>query len=229
MVTVDEAIIARYDKEGKHFEILVDSNLAYDMKEGKSVSLSKMLASNIVFSDARKAVKAGDNDILKAFKMNDIEKIAEQIVRNGELQLTTDFRRKKTEEKRKQVAAFISKHAINPQTRLPHPQDRILNAMDIAKINIDPFRPAEQQVDGVIKALKPVMPISVEELKLHIEIPARYASRAFGLLKNNISEQRWLADGSLSAKIALPAGMKDEIYHKINAATEGSAKITEIK
>ncbi len=229
MVTVDEAIIARYDKEGKHFEILVDSNLAYDMKEGKVVSLSRMLASNIVFSDARKAVKAGDSDILKAFKTHDTEKIAEQIIKNGELQLTTDFRRKKTEEKRKQVAAFISKHAINPQTRLPHPQDRILNAMDMAKINIDPFRPAEQQVDDVIKALKPVIPISVEELKLQIEIPARYASRAFGFLKNNISEQRWLADGSLSAKMALPAGMKDEIYHKINAMTEGSAKITEIK
>ena len=47
MVTVDEAIIAKFDKDGKHFEILVDSELAYGMKEGKIVSLSKMLAETV--------------------------------------------------------------------------------------------------------------------------------------------------------------------------------------
>lgn len=229
MVTVDEAIIARYGKEGKHFEILVDPDIAYELKEGKTVSLSKLLASNIIFSDVRKAVKAGEHDIEKVFGTHDLEKIAEQIVKKGDIQLTTEFRRRKIEERRKQVAAFISRHAINPQTRLPHPQERIMNAMDMAKVNIDPFKPAEQQVDDIIKALKPIIPISIEELKLRVEIPANYAGRAFGILKDNIHEQQWLTDGSLLARITIPAGLRDEIYHKINKVTEGSAKITEIK
>ena len=44
MVTVEEAIIAKIDKAGKHFEVLVDPNIAYELREGKIVSISKMLA-----------------------------------------------------------------------------------------------------------------------------------------------------------------------------------------
>jgi ribosome maturation protein SDO1 len=228
MVTVEDAIIARYTKDGKHFEILVDPTIAYDLKEGRIVSLSRMLAANIVFTDAKKGTKAGTVDLQTAFATTDVEKIAEAIVKKGELQLTTEFRRKKTEERRKQIATFISKHAINPQTKVPHPPDRILNAMDIARVNVDPFKPAEQQVEDVIKALKSVLPISMEEAELNIEVPAQFAGRAYGMLKEyNIQKEQWLANGSLIVKIAIPAGLKESIYRKINALTAGNARIVE--
>ncbi len=228
MVTVEDAIIARYTKDGKHFEALVDPDIAYDLKEGKTVSLGRMLAANIIFTDAKKGTKAGSTDIQTVFGTADVEKIAEIIIKKGELQLTTEFRRKKIEERKKQIATFISRHAINPQTRVPHPQDRILNAMDIAKINVDPFKPAEQQVDDVIKVLKAVLPISMEEAELNIEIPAQFAGRAYGMLKEyNIRKEQWLSNGSLIVKISIPAGLKESIYRKINALTAGSAKIME--
>ncbi len=228
MVTVEDAIIARYTKDGKHFEALVDPDMAYDLKEGKTVSLSRMLAANIIFTDAKKGTKAGSNDIQSVFATTDVEKITEIIVKKGELQLTTEFRRKKTEERRKQIATFISRHAINPQTRVPHPQDRILNAMDIARVNVDPFKPAEQQVDDVIKVLKAVLPISIEEAELNIEVPAQFAGRAYGMLKEyNIQKEQWLSNGSLIVKISIPAGLKESIYRKINALTAGNAKIME--
>ncbi|MBI4018437.1 MAG: ribosome assembly factor SBDS [Candidatus Aenigmarchaeota archaeon] len=229
MVTVEEAIIAKYSKEGRHFEILVDPHLAYDLKEGRTVSLSRMLASNVVFTDARKADKASPSDIEKTFNTNDLEKIAEFIVKHGEVQLTTDFRRKKTEEKRKQVASFISRNAINPQTRVPHPPERILAAMESARVNIDPFRPAEQQVDDVVKAIKSILPISIEEIVLSIEIPAKYSSRAYGLLKElgTIQKDNWLSDGSLFAKLLIPAGLKESVFRRLGAVTEGNVKVTE--
>lgn len=229
MVTVDEAIIAKLDKDGKHFEILVDSDIAYDMKDGKTVSLSRMLAANIIFTDAKKGDKASPGDLQAAFGTLDAEKIAEHIVKKGDIQLTTEFRRKKTEEKRKQVAALISKYAINPQTKLPHPQDRILNAMDIARTSIDPFKPAEQQVEDVLKALKSVLPISMEETKLSVEIPAAYAGRVYGLLKDigTVGEQQWLNDGSLAVKLTIPAGLRESVYKKLGGLTNGTARITE--
>ncbi len=229
MVTVDEAIIARYEKEGKHFEVLVDSNLAYDLREGKAVSLGKMLAVNDVFTDSRKGTRVSREDLNKIFGTEDVEKIAEAIVKKGEVQLTTEFRRKKTEEKRKQVASFISKYAINPQTKLPHPQERILSVMEQVHVPIDPLKPAEQQVEDVVKALKPVIPISMEEAILNIEIPARYSSRAYGIVKElgNVQKDQWLTDGSLYVKIVVPAGLKESIYRKINSITEGNANITE--
>ena len=228
MVTVEDAIIARYTKDGRHFEILVDPAIAYDLKEGRTVSLGRMLAANIVFTDAKKGTKAGSHDIQAVFATTDVEKIAETIVKKGELQLTTEFRRKKTEERRKQIATFISKYAINPQTRMPHPPDRILNAMDIAKVNVDPFKPAEQQVEETIKALKSILPISMEEAELNIEVPAQFAGRAYGALKEfNIQKEQWLANGSLIVRIAIPAGLKESVYRKINALTGGNARIVE--
>ncbi len=228
MVTVDEAIIARYEKDGKHFEILVDAEMAYDLKEGKTVSIQRMVATNFIFTDTRKATKATPADIQKAFGTQDIEKIAEEIVKHGEVQLTTDFRRKKTEEKRRQIAELISKHAINPQTKLPHPQQRILSAMEQARVHVDAFKPAEQQVEDTIKQIKEILPISVEELVLTVEIPARYAGRGYGVVKEyGIEKENWLADGSLVVKITIPAGLKENVYRRLGNLTEGNAKIEE--
>jgi ribosome maturation protein SDO1 len=230
MVTVDKAIIARIEKGGKHFEILVDPELAYDLREGRSVSVNKMLAINQVFKDAKKGDKAAPSDVEKAFGTSSVEEVATDIVKEGDIQLTTEFRRKKIEERRKQIASLISKYAINPQTKLPHPQDRILNAMEQSHVNVDPFRPAESQVDETIKAIKSVLPISMEQVIVSLEISAQYASRSLGILKQfNIQNQQWLGNGSLVAKVAVPAGLKDTFYRKINAVTDGSAKIREEK
>ncbi|MBI3260585.1 MAG: ribosome assembly factor SBDS, partial [Ignavibacteriae bacterium] len=157
MVTVDEAIIAKIVKNGKHFEILVDPELAYELRDGKSVSIQKMLAINIICTDAKKGDKASTADIEAAFGTTDIEKITEHIVKHGEIQLTTEFRRKKVEERRKQIANLISKNAVNPQTKMPHPADRILNAMEQSHFSVDPMKTAEQQMDDAVKAIKQIL------------------------------------------------------------------------
>lgn len=230
MVTVDEAIIAKIAKDGKHFEVLVDPDIAYDLKEGKIVSLSRMLAVNQIFTDSKKANKAAPSDIERAFHTTDVEKIAEDIVKHGEIQLTTEFRRRKIDERKKQIAAFINKNAINPQTKAPHPPERIITAMEQAHFQVDPFKSADQQVDDAVKAIKPILPLVIEELTLFVEIPAKYSSRAYGIVKEfNMQQDKWLADGSLVAKISIPAGMKENVYRRLGAATEGTAKIEEGK
>ncbi len=228
MVTVDEAITVKYEKDGKHFEMLVDPELAYDLREGKSVSVQKMIAVNMVFTDAKKANKATPSDIMKAFGTLEIEKIAEFMVKKGEIQLTTEFKRKKTEERTKQVAEFISKNAINPQTKLPHPQQRILSAMEQARVHVDPYKSAEQQVDDVIKAIREILPISIEEMTLTVEIPARYAGRAYGIVKEyGIQKEQWLSDGSLVVRITIPAGTKETVFRRLGVVSDGTARIEE--
>jgi len=227
MVTVDKAVIAKLERNKKHFEVLVDPEMAYDLKSGKIVSLSRMLATNQVFTDSKKGERASPSDVDKAFNTSDVEKIAEEIVKHGEVQLTTDFRRKKVEEKRKQIAAFISRYAINPQTRLPHPPDRILNAMEQVRINIDPFKPAEQQIDDIVKPLREILPLSFDELSITAEIPAKYSSRAYGVLKGlgSFSEQ-WVGE-KLIIKMKIPAGLKEKLYRVLNSVTEGEVRIEE--
>lgn len=230
MVTVEDAIIAKISRSGKHFEILVDPDIAYDLREGKSVSISKMVAVNVVCTDAKKGLKASPSDIQTAFGTLDIEKIAVEIVKHGEIQLTTEFRRKKIEERKKQIATLISRNAINPQTKVPHPPDRVLAVMDQVHVNIDPFKSAEQQVDDVIKAVKQVLPISIEEIVLAVLIPAQYSSRAYGVVKEfGILDEKWLSDGSLAAKIKIAAGIKETVLRRLSNATEGNVKVEEMR
>ena len=230
MVTVDEAIIAKIDKGSKHFEILVDPELAYDLREGKSVSINRMLATNVVCTDSKKGLRASAKDIESAFGTIDVEKVAEHIVKHGDIQLTTEFKRKKIEERKKQVANLISRNAINPQTRLPHPPDHILNAMEQSRVTVDPFKPAEHQVDDVIKAIKEMLPISIEEISLNIEIPAKYSARAYGIVKEyGIEKENWLSDGSLFVRITVAAGLKENVYRRLGALTEGNTNIEEVK
>ncbi|MBI5061225.1 MAG: ribosome assembly factor SBDS [Candidatus Aenigmarchaeota archaeon] len=227
MVTVDKAVIARMEKNKKHFEVLVDPDLAYSLKNGKIISISKMLATNQVFSDSKKGLRASPSEIEKAFGTTVVEDIAQEIVKHGEIQLTTDFRRKKVEEKKRQIADFISKNAINPQTKLPHPFDRIINALDQVHVNIDPFKSAEQQIEDVIKPLKEILPLSFEEVNLTAEVPVRYGGKVHSMMKQfGSASEQWLGD-RLIIKIKLPIGMKEKFYRTLNAMTEGEARIEE--
>ena len=229
MVTVEKAIIAKLSKGGKHFEVLVDSELAYDFRSGKAVSVNKMLAVGQIFTDAKKGDRVVTSDLEKAFGTSDVNKVAEIIVKTGEIQLTTDFRRKKTEEKRKQIATMISRAAIDPRTKVPHPPDRVLNAMEQAHVNVDPFVAAEQQVAEVIKAVKQILPLSIEEVEMTVEIPAKYSGRVHGAIREyGMPSEQWVGQ-ILIIKIKIPAGLKEKFYSHMAGISENNARVNEKK
>ncbi|RLF49068.1 MAG: ribosome assembly factor SBDS, partial [Thermoplasmata archaeon] len=60
MVSLEDAVIARYEKKGMHFEILVDPEAAEDFLEGKEINLVDNLATDLVFKDANKGTKASE-------------------------------------------------------------------------------------------------------------------------------------------------------------------------
>ncbi len=229
MVTVDKAIIARMEKSGRHFEVLVDPELAYELRSGKQISVSSMLAVNEVFKDSKKSLKAGPQELEQAFNSADPFAIAEMIVKEGDVQLTTEFRKKKVEEKKKQVATFISKNAMDPRTKLPHPIERVLTSMEQAGVRIDPFKSADKQVEATVEAIKKIIPLSMEKIKLRIRVPAKYSGQAYGVIKGFGANATWLGDGSLDAQITVPAGFKDDIFGKIMGIAKGDASIEVMK
>ena len=55
MVTLDDAIIARWEKGGEKLEILVDPEVAQQLKEGEEIeNLAEHLATEEIFKDSRK-------------------------------------------------------------------------------------------------------------------------------------------------------------------------------
>jgi len=226
MVSLDEAVSAWLKRGSKHFEILVDPEGALAFKRGEEVNLEGVLAVETIFEDASRGDRAAESDILKTFETTDPYKIAAVILKNGELQLTAEQRKRIIEEKRKKVIYTISRNAINPQTRAPHPPARIERAMEEAKVHIDPLKSVEQMVNITMKAIRPLIPIRFEEVNVAVKIPPEYAPKAYGDISRAgvIKKEEWQKDGSWIAVVRIPAGVQTDFYALLNHLTKGEAQ-----
>jgi ribosome maturation protein SDO1 len=218
--------VARLTRENEHFEILIKPQKALDYRNGKLSSITEVLAADIIFSDANKGTKVSEESMRKAFKTVDTLIIADEILKKGTLQLTTDQRRKMVEDKRKQVVDFISRQAVDPKTNLPHPPMRIENAMEQIRYQIDPYKPVEEQARDIVKLLRPILPLKIEQITVAVKIPAEHSARAYGTIKTlgTIKREEWRSDGSWYGELELPAGSYASLLNKLGNITKGSGE-----
>ena len=231
MVTLEDAVIARLEYYGEHFEILVDPDMAADFKRGESIEVEDILAVEEVFKDAKKGDKASEEAMMKAFNTTDTIEAAATIIKKGNVQLTAQQRKEMTEEKRKKVIATITREAINPQTKLPHPARRIEIAMEEAKIHIDPFKSVDEQVNTVLKAIRTKIPIRFERVQVAIKIPGDFTGKVYNVIPEfgKTRKEEWQQDGSLIAVVEIPGGMQDNFYMKLNELTHGQVETKLLK
>jgi len=225
MATLDNSITAHMEIQGERFEVMVDPDLALAFRLGQKKELNNVLTVEEVFKNFRKGERHTTSSLQKAFGTTDVFAIAERIVKNGELALTTDQKRKMLEEKKKQIVAILMRECIDPRTGAPHTQLRLEQSMDAARVHIDGFKDAASQVEEVMKALRPIIPLKVEKARVAVKIPPEHAQRVYGTLKGyGIQKEEWARDGSLIVVLEMPAGMQGEFYDKINRATAGAAE-----
>ena len=79
------------------FEILVKPDFALEYKLGKRSDLSSVLISDEIYSDANKGSRMSTDKLNKHFKTTNSNEVIKQILLKGELNLTTDQRRKMVE------------------------------------------------------------------------------------------------------------------------------------
>lgn len=221
--------IVRLTIGNDRFEILVKPDPALEFKLGKRKDLSSILVSDEIYSDANKGSRISDDKLKKHFKSIDQNEIIKQILNKGELNLTTDQRRKMVDEKRKQIIQYINKNFIDPKTKLPHPIQRIENALEDIRVTIDPFKKADDQVKSVVDSLRKILPLKTETSQLTIFIPGSYSSNSYSFIKNSgfLNSEEWLSDGSLRATIEINAGMKGSFLDRIGSLTKGTAQVSE--
>lgn len=231
MVTLDNAITARLKHSGKHFEVLVDPELALRSRKGEDVDLSAMLAVEDVFENASRGDRPSEEDVKKAFDTTDINAIAEHIVKHGELHLTKEQRKELVEEKRRQVVGVIAAGAFNPQTRAPHPPARIEKAMDEAGIHIDPMKSVDELVNTTMDAIRPIIPIRFDTVDVAVRVPADYAAKSYGEIAGfgEVQKEEWQSDGSWIGVIKIPAGMQVDFYGIVNRVSKGNAETKLLK
>jgi ribosome maturation protein SDO1 len=231
MVDIEDAIIAKYESHGETFEILIDPKAVQLMKDGKTVDLIDHLVIDTIFKNARKGTRAPEDKMKDIFGTTDSIEVAKAIVLKGEVQLTTEQRHVMQESKRKGIITHIAQNAINPQTGAPHPPARIEAAMEEARVHIDPFKPVEVQVKAVLDALRPLLPIRFDSVKIATHLSGEDYGRCYEDVVHfgKLIKEEWLKDGSWVGVVEMPAGMQGEYLDRLNAKTRGNVQTKIIK
>ena len=222
-----EVTVVRYSFEGEKFEILVKPDPALEYKLGKKKDLSSVLVSDDIYTDSNKGTKPSTEKLLKAFKTEDATEIAQKILEKGDLNLTTDQRRKMVEEKKKQLVEFIAKTYVDPRTHLPHPPLRVEQALKDARLSIDPQKSVDEQVKDIVEKLRSIIPLKSENLSLEITVPAQFASQSYAVLKSvgSLKKEEWQNNGSLKAILEIPAAARPNVIDRLGSITKGSATV----
>lgn len=228
-MTDNKSTIVRLVIDNDKFEILVKPDPALDYKLGKKIDLSNILISDEIYADANKGTRIADEKLIRNFKTTDSIEIAKKILEQGEVNLTTDQRRRMVEEKKKQIIQYINRNFVDPKTHLPHPPLRIQNAMEEVRLIIDPFKKPEDQTKKIIESLRKILPLKSENLQLLVTIPPQFSAPSYNVLKNigQLKDEKWLQDGSLRVIVEINAGIKGTFVERMNSVTKGSAQIQE--
>ncbi len=217
---------ARIKKTGKNFEIIVDQDEAIKFKKG--LSSSSGAESDRIFKDIKKGLVASQDDLKSAFGTTDSSKIISEIVKNGEILTTQEYRDEEREKKLKQVIDFLAKNAVDPKTGNPHTSERIKNALEQAHVNIK-NTPIENQISDILQEISKIIPITVKMKKIKVTIPAIYTGQIYGVINSYKENEEWLPNGNLEATLNIPAGIVMSFYDKLNSVTHGSAMTEELK
>ena len=220
----DRYTLVRYTHQGEKFEILVDPDEGLEYKNGERTDLTNVLMIDTIFTDANKGSKPTEAKLKNVFGTEEPLEIAVIMFEKGVFQLTAQQRKSMTEQTLRKIISLISRNYVDPATKLPHPPLRVENALEEIRVNIDPFKDAEEQLKDIVDALRPVLPMSMETVEIAIKIPAEHSSKSYGIVKEmaEIKRGEWTGDGSWVAVVAISAAMRGKLIDRLGKATQGN-------
>ena len=223
MVSLDDAVLARFEHGGKKFEILVDPTLVDKFRnKPDSIELNDMLATEEVWLDARAGERPTSEQLINAFGSDDLLVCVNKILTKGSIQLTTDQRKKRVKDMRIAIIHRISSTAIDPKSRMPHPPSRIENALDECRYSVDPFTSIERQVSDAIKLMRPLIPLKFAIARLAFKIPGVEYGSVQSILRELMIKEEWLPNGDWACVVEVPAGSKIDLMGDIAKRSKGS-------
>ena len=226
MVSLEDAVTARYETGGNRFEILIDPKAAQSYREGDEIDWEEAIAADGVWADSTKGDRAPDILVKDAFGTTELIEIYKKILTEGTIQLTAQQRNEMVDQKKKQIVAHIVANAMNPQTGGPHPPQRIENAIDEARFSVDPMEAIEKQVEKLIKLIKPLIPISFEKIRVAVKIRAIHVGKCYGQISSlsNIESEEYQKDGSWIGILEMPAASFVKLEDVLGSLTKGTAE-----
>jgi ribosome maturation protein SDO1 len=221
---MEDRVVARLQIKDKRFEIFVDCEKAMSIKEGKSNDIASALLVDKIFKDVKTGEVAGN--LNQVFGTEDVNKIALEIIRKGEVQVSSAYRERQISMLKNRIIDSISSMAIDSTTNLPIPRKRIELAMAEVHQNFDITKPEKEQTEELLLKLKKILPIRLGEFSYTADIPIQYANEAMLYLKRLASiKSNTRTDSGISVDFSVKAGNEGELLSKLKGATHGNIVI----
>ncbi len=222
----DSLNLARLKKASEVFEIVVNPDKAIYFRKHPESNIRDALVYPKIYSDVKKGILPSEQRLQAVFGTTDPLEVSKQIIMKGDIQVTAEYRKQLLEQKRRQIIEMIRKQGVDPRTNAPHPLTRIEAALEQSKAKIDEYKPAETQVQEILKQLRPILPIKMVTKEIDITIPAQYAQKAYPTIKHfaKILRENWENDGSWHGMIEIPGGLETDLYDKLNNIAHGSVQ-----
>lgn len=135
--------------------------------------LDEVLQIHNVFFNVSKGQVASKEDLKKCFKTEEQDKVIQEILKKGELQVAEKERSDQLETTWKDIANIVTDNCVNPQTKRPYTVTMIEKAMQDLHLSVNPKRSTKSQALDVIKQLqeKQLLPIQRAQMRLRLTLP----------------------------------------------------------
>lgn len=140
------------------FEILCHPGTVLKYREGQ-MGIDKVLFADIVYKNFSTGDRAKDTELIEAFGTANTSDCIKKILDEGEYHLSTKERQELVEKKRREMITFVHKNYTDPRTKTPHPLSRVEQVFKDMKLNVDPYKPAEKQVQEIYSKLVEKIPL----------------------------------------------------------------------
>jgi ribosome maturation protein SDO1 len=170
-VRLTNVAVVRMNRGGKRFEIACYRNKVVDYRQGLETDLSEVLQTERVFTNVSKGEFAKAKDLQKIFGTEDEHDIARMILSKGQVQVSDKERNQQLEKTNAQIAEWISKNCVQPNTDRPYTISQIRHAMQQANFSVHPTKPLKRQYLDCVKMLQSVIPIQRAKMELLLLIP----------------------------------------------------------
>jgi len=222
-----DIIVARYKSGQEKFEVVIDPDKALLYRQGKA-QLNDAVRYPAIYFDAKKGESASGSSLKKVFGTDNIDAVAEQIIRKGEVPQSRSQLQEQLEQTKARLVHLLHCSGVDPRTHAPHPPQRIHAALEQAKYRVDPAKTAEAQLQQALSAIRPIIPVKSEMHTMQLEIPASAIGAAMKLVKGGttVIKEEWTGPGDWRVVVQLPGGLSVDFQESLMAATHGKANFT---
>ena len=218
--------VVKYKHEKTVFEALFKQGCALKVREGKMGISNATFADEVFISPHSKGVIAKPPELAKAFPGKSGNDILQFIAEKGEIQYSAEERKQLIEEKKKRIVEYIHKYYVDPSTNNPHPVNRINNAIDQLKIQIDLDGPMEKELKEVETRINDVLPCKRMETEVIATIPNDFAKPADQAMKKYGRITSVSPDGSSKKyTVVIVPGDFDMLNKDLARATRGNYQL----